>query len=109
MSRFKIEFVTLYREFVDHLAEHQPPNYKFIIDMDASICKVVEHFPPAFTNPAALTPNARNPNVSMTGTCKSIMLTPLVAPAHLGSRTHSDHGGESSPSAPSTLPRPRLQ
>lgn len=32
MSIYKLSFVTLYREFVDHLATNRPPDYSFIIE-----------------------------------------------------------------------------
>lgn len=31
MSIFKLQFVTLYREFVDHITARQPADYGFII------------------------------------------------------------------------------
>ncbi|ORY91511.1 fungal-specific transcription factor domain-domain-containing protein [Leucosporidium creatinivorum] len=60
MSIFKLQFVTLYREFVDHITTRQPADYGFIINMDTRICDLIASFPPYFANvqdSPARTPN----------------------------------------------------
>ncbi|SGY79044.1 BQ5605_C008g05021 [Microbotryum silenes-dioicae] len=50
MTILKLRFVTLYREFVDHLNVNQLADYDFIVEMDGRICDVIADFPEYFSS-----------------------------------------------------------
>ncbi|SCV70784.1 BQ2448_3546 [Microbotryum intermedium] len=50
MTIFKLRFVTLYREFVDHLNVNQLADYGYIVEMDGRICDVIADFPEYFSS-----------------------------------------------------------
>lgn len=63
MSIFKIQFVSLYRIFVDHLNVHQPAQYNFIIDMDTRICALITSLPAYFSDGNVAPHDPRTPNL----------------------------------------------
>ncbi|ORY35307.1 fungal-specific transcription factor domain-domain-containing protein [Naematelia encephala] len=47
---FRLQFLSLYREHIDHLISHQPASYEFIKQMDSRLVALRDSLPPYFSD-----------------------------------------------------------
>ncbi|KAM0751752.1 hypothetical protein T439DRAFT_324943 [Meredithblackwellia eburnea MCA 4105] len=60
---YKMHFIILYRELVDHLNTHSPASYSFILSMDLKLVKLMDSLPSYFTNVAERPDDPLRPNL----------------------------------------------